>query len=173
VVLRMVFFNKLHYSCTFLEHIHNSVTLLLKMEFQQSPKLQLQQNLTHEIMNSKQQIIQLDLNIWNEKKCSTHCHIASYDFSTLSEWLFDWLQNPKSRIKNMHSNTQSPLVADHLHAIDEWIMKQQGCILIFKPHEVTIGLNSERIISYYNLVLLIITYLNISNDLMIYIQSWW
>lgn len=104
---------------------------------------------------------------------STHCHIASYDFSTLRKWLFDCLPNPKSRIKNTHSNTQSPLVAYHLHAIDEWTMKQQGCILIFKPHEVMIGLNSEGIIRYYNLVLLIITYLNISNDLMIYIQSWW
>jgi hypothetical protein len=50
---------------------------------------------------------------------STHCHIASYDFSTLSERLFDWLQNPKSRIKNTHSNTQSPQVVDHLHEIDE------------------------------------------------------
>lgn len=143
------------------------------MEFQQSPKLQLQQNLTHEIMNLKQLIIQLSLNIWNEQNwfnSLSHCKLW---FSTLNEWLFHWFQNLKSRIKNTHSNTQSPLVVDHLHAIDEWTMKQQGCILIFKPHEVMIGLNYEGIISYYNLVVLIITYLNISNDLMIYIQSWW
>jgi hypothetical protein len=55
--------NYIKYSCAFLEHIHNYVMLLLKMEFQQSPKLQLQQNLIHEIMNSKQQTIQLALNI--------------------------------------------------------------------------------------------------------------
>jgi hypothetical protein len=145
------------------------------MEFQQSPKLQLQQNLTHEIMNSKQQIIQLSLNIWNEQNWFNPLSYCKLWFSTLSEWLLHWFQNPKSRIQNTHSNTQSPLVVDHLHAIaiDDWTMKQQSCILISKPNEVMIGLNSEGTVSYYNLVLLIITYLNISNDLMIYIQSWW